>query len=223
MTQGPSLRSQRTPESTRTMGMTCRPVAALPALDAKSHLARSFPVHQTVSDCCCKEKLTTFDLDTFNRDTFDLERSTVNRQLTILNGPNLNLLGEREPGVYGRTSLPQIEDDLRAAFPDVAFSFFQANGAGALIDRLHRAHADEAGGVVINPGGLSHTSVALRDAVAAVVPPVVEVHLSNVHAREDFRRELVTAGACEGVIAGLGPRGYLLAVRYLMEHASTGA
>ena len=147
----------------------------------------------------------------------------MNRQLTILNGPNLNLLGEREPGVYGRTSLPQIEDDLRAAFPDVAFSFFQANGAGALIDRLHRAHADEAGGVVINPGGLSHTSVALRDAVAAVVPPVVEVHLSNVHAREDFRRELVTAGACEGLIAGLGPRGYLLAVRYLMEHASTGA
>jgi 3-dehydroquinate dehydratase-2 len=149
----------------------------------------------------------------------------VNVPLAILNGPNLNLLGEREPGVYGRTSLSGIEQELRAAFSDEAdFSFFQANGAGALIDRLHEAHADGAcAGVVINPGGLSHTSVALRDAVAAIAPPVVEVHLSNVHAREDFRHTLVTASACEGVVAGLGPHGYHLAIRHLLEHGSTGA
>ena len=137
-------------------------------------------------------------------------------KLTVLNGPNLNLLGEREPGVYGRQSLAEIEDGLRAAFSDVELSFFHASGAGALIDRLHQAHSGGAGGAVLNPGGLAHTSVALRDAVAAVDLPVVEVHLSNVHAREDFRQRLVVAGACEGVIAGLGPRGYHLAVRYLV-------
>lgn len=135
----------------------------------------------------------------------------------VLNGPNLNLLGERDPGAYGHQSLAEIENELRAAFPDVDFSFFQAQGAGALIDRLHQAHTDGAGGAVLNPGGLAHTSVALRDAVAAVAFPVVEVHLSNVHAREDFRRRLVVAGACAGVVAGLGPRGYHLAVRFLLE------
>jgi 3-dehydroquinate dehydratase-2 len=143
--------------------------------------------------------------------------------LTVLNGPNLNLLGGREPGTYGHATLAEIEENLRATFPEVDFAFFQASGAGALIDRLHAAHAGEAAGVVLNPGGLAHTSIALRDAAAAVALPVVEVHLSNVHAREDFRRRLVVAGACEGVVAGLGPRGYPLAVQHLVEHGSTGS
>ena len=144
-------------------------------------------------------------------------------RLLVLNGPNLNLLGEREPGVYGRQSLAEVEDGLRAAFPEVELSFFQSNHAGELIDRLHQAHADgDAGGAVLNPGGLAHTSVALRDAVAAVDVPVIEVHLSNVHAREDFRRRLVVAGACEGVVAGLGPHGYHLAVQYLLGKEGRG-
>ena len=140
-------------------------------------------------------------------------------KLPVLNGPNLNLLGTREPDVYGRVTLPGIEEGLADAFPEVDFSFFQSNHAGQLIDRLHQAHEENARGVVLNPGGLSHTSVALRDAVAAVSLPVVEVHLSNVHAREGFRHELVVAGASEGVIAGLGPRGYHLAVQFLVERA----
>jgi 3-dehydroquinate dehydratase-2 len=147
----------------------------------------------------------------------------MSRQLLVLNGPNLNLLGEREPGVYGRQSLADLEDNLRAAFPEVDFSFFQANGAGALIDRLHQAHATGVGGAVLNPGGLAHTSVALRAAAASVALPGVEVHLATGHAREDFRRRLVVAGACEGVVAGLGPRGYPLAVQHLVEHGSTGS
>jgi 3-dehydroquinate dehydratase-2 len=143
--------------------------------------------------------------------------------LTVLNGPNLNLLGGREPGTYGHATLAEIEENLRATFPEVDFAFFQASGAGALIDRLHAAHAGRAAGAVLNPGGLAHTSVALRDAVAAVALPVVEVHLSNVHAREDFRQRLVVAGSCEGVVAGLGPRGYSLAVRFLVESGSPRA
>lgn len=137
----------------------------------------------------------------------------------ILNGPNLNLLGARAPEVYGASTLAEIEEDVRTAFPDAAFSFFQSNHAGELIDRLHAAHSGGAGGVVLNPGGLAHTSVALRDAVEAIDPPVVEVHLSNVHAREDFRRRLVVAEASAGVIAGLGLAGYRLAVRFLLGRA----
>jgi 3-dehydroquinate dehydratase (EC 4.2.1.10) len=108
--------------------------------------------------------------------------------LLVLNGPNLNLLGTREPETYGTTTLADIQADLDAAFPEVTFRFEQENSEGALIDHLHAAHEDELDGVAFNPGGYTHTSVALRDAVAAIEPPVVEVHLSNVHAREDFRR-----------------------------------
>lgn len=135
----------------------------------------------------------------------------------VLNGPNLNLLGEREPEIYGRAGLSTIEDDLRAAFPEVAFTFFQSNHAGQLIDRLHAAHGEGVAGVIMNPGGLAHTSVALRDAVAGIQVPVVEVHLSNVHAREDFRHRLIVAGACAGVVAGMGRQGYRLAARFLLH------
>jgi 3-dehydroquinate dehydratase-2 len=137
--------------------------------------------------------------------------------LLVLNGPNLNLLGSREPDTYGSTSLDEIENNLETAFPRVDFSFRQANGEGALIDSLHTAHERGVEGVVFNPGGYTHTSVALRDAVAAIAPPVVEVHISNVHAREDFRRTSRIAPACVGQMSGFGPAGYHLAVRYLVE------
>lgn len=138
--------------------------------------------------------------------------------LLILNGPNLNLLGTREPDTYGTASLSTIEDRLDDAFPDVHFSFFQSNSEGALIDRLHDAHDADVDGVVFNPGGYTHTSVALRDAVAGIAPPVVEVHLSNVHAREDFRRTSRIAPACIGQISGFGATGYHLGVQALDEH-----
>lgn len=138
--------------------------------------------------------------------------------LLILNGPNLNLLGTREPDTYGTASLDTIETEIDRAFPDVAVRFRQANGEGALIDHLHAAHEQGVDGVVFNPGGYTHTSVALRDAVAAIEPPVVEVHLSNVHAREDFRRTSRIAPVCVGQLSGLGPAGYQLAVQYLLDH-----
>lgn len=136
--------------------------------------------------------------------------------LLVLNGPNLNLLGTREPATYGAGTLASLEAGLEAAFSDVQFAFFQSNHEGALIDRLHQAHRDEVDGVVFNPGGYTHTSVALRDAVAAITPPVVEVHLSNVHAREAFRHRSLIAGACVGQISGLGHLGYHLAVHYFL-------
>lgn len=136
--------------------------------------------------------------------------------LLVLNGPNLNLLGTREPEVYGAGTLADLEKELRQAFPDVTFDFAQSNHEGELIDRLHAAHAEEADGVVFNPGGYTHTSVALRDAVAAIDPPVVEVHLSNIHARESFRHTSRLAPVCAGQITGLGRMGYHLAVQYFV-------
>ncbi len=136
--------------------------------------------------------------------------------ILILNGPNLNLLGTREPETYGHATLADLEADLRAAFPGVTFAFFQSNHEGALIDRLHEAHHRGVDGVVFNPGGFSHTSVALGDAVAAIDPPVLYVHISNVHAREDFRRRSLLAPVCAGQITGLGLAGYHLAVRYFV-------
>ncbi|NBB74907.1 MAG: type II 3-dehydroquinate dehydratase [Bacteroidetes bacterium] len=139
--------------------------------------------------------------------------------LLVLNGPNLNLLGTREPATYGTATLATLEQDLRQAFPDVAFTFVQSNHEGELIDRLHAAHEEAVSGVVFNPGGYTHTSVALHDAVAAIDPPVVEVHLSNIHAREAFRHTSRVAPACAGQIAGLGPAGYHLAVQYFVGSA----
>lgn len=138
--------------------------------------------------------------------------------ILVLNGPNLNLLGLREPDVYGHASLA----DLEAACADTAAELGssvqcrQSNYEGQLIDWLHGAVEDGFAGVVLNPGGFSHTSVALRDAIAGITLPVLEVHLSNVHAREAFRHASVTAGACVGVIAGLGFDGYRLAIRNLV-------
>ncbi len=137
--------------------------------------------------------------------------------LLILNGPNLNLLGTREPETYGHATLADLETNLRAVFANVTFDFFQNNHEGALIERLHQAHHHAIDGIVFNPGGFTHTSVALRDAIAAIDPPVVEVHLSNVQAREDFRRHSLLAPVCVGQISGLGPASYHLAVRYFVD------
>ena len=139
--------------------------------------------------------------------------------LLVVNGPNLNLLGEREPEVYGAATLDEIIGDLAAygAERGAAVEHFQSNVEGELVDALHRARGS-ADGIVLNPGAFSHYSIALRDAIAAIDLPVVEAHLSNVHAREDFRRTSVLAPVCLGVIAGFGAASYRLAVDALVGH-----
>jgi 3-dehydroquinate dehydratase-2 len=136
--------------------------------------------------------------------------------ILLVNGPNLNLLGEREPEVYGRTTLREIEDMVRVACEGwkVQVTAFQSNHEGQIIDFIQE-HRKRARGIVVNPGALTHTSIALHDCLKAVGLPAIEVHLSNVHAREEFRRTSVVAAACRGQISGLGPRGYLLAAEWL--------
>ncbi len=140
-------------------------------------------------------------------------------RILVLNGPNLNLLGIREPEVYGPTSLDDIVAGLVARAEAVGASVYhvQSNSEGALVDALHQArtHAD---GVVFNPGAYTHTSVALRDAISAIGLPVIETHLSNVHAREEFRRTSLLSAVCLGVIGGFGPHSYTLALDALIEH-----
>jgi 3-dehydroquinate dehydratase-2 len=138
-------------------------------------------------------------------------------RILVISGPNLNLLGRREPGMYGAVTLQDIHARLerRAQELRCAVEPFQSNHEGALIDFLH-AHIDDAGGAILNPGGLTHTSVALHDAVKAMPFPVIEVHLSNVHAREEFRRRSLIAPATRGQIIGLGWYGYLAALEALV-------
>lgn len=139
--------------------------------------------------------------------------------LLLCNGPNLNLLGTREPEVYGAATLADVVAAVRdhVADRDVEVRDVQSNHEGEVIDAIHEAR-DWADGILINPGGWTHTSVALRDAISASGLPAVEVHLSNVHAREAFRHTSVTAGACVGVVAGFGTDSYLLGVDALLGH-----
>ncbi len=140
-------------------------------------------------------------------------------KILVLHGPNLNLLGQREPQVYGRVTLAEINTALQslAAERGAVLRILQANGEGALIDILHQAMG-WADGVLINPGGYAHTSVALRDAIAAVGLPTVEVHLSNIYAREPFRRRSLIAPVCVGFIGGFGWRSYLLGLVALLDY-----
>jgi 3-dehydroquinate dehydratase-2 len=141
--------------------------------------------------------------------------------LLVLHGPNLNLLGLREPDVYGRTTLAEIDDDLRrvGAAAGATVDTFQSNHEGALIDRVHAARTDGTQAIVINPGGFTHTSVALRDALAGVALPFIEVHLSNIHRREPFRHHSYFSDLAVGVICGLGASGYRLALEAALRLA----
>jgi 3-dehydroquinate dehydratase-2 len=136
--------------------------------------------------------------------------------ILILNGPNLNMLGVREPGIYGENSLLSLITDLKTTFSDVVISHHQSNVEGELIS-LIQDFGMRYDGIVFNPGGFSHTSVAIRDAVSSVSARVIEVHISNIHAREEFRRITIVGGACEAVISGFGVRGYQIAVEHLIK------
>lgn len=136
-------------------------------------------------------------------------------KIAIINGPNLNLLGKRETDIYGNKPFEEYFDELKSKFPSVEFQYYQSNVEGELISELQRV-GFEVDGIVLNPGGYTHTSVALGDAIAAIKAPVVEVHISNVHAREDFRKLSHVSGKAVGSIFGLGLKGYELAVSFLV-------
>lgn len=142
------------------------------------------------------------------------------KHILLLNGPNLNLLGLREPDTYGNTTLADIERlaALQAAERGVGFACFQSNHEGALIDRIHAARIEGVTAIVINPGGLTHTSVSLRDALAGIAIPFVEVHISNIHRRESFRHRSYLSAIAAGVICGLGADGYPAAIDFAIKN-----
>ena len=136
--------------------------------------------------------------------------------IAIINGPNLNLLGKREPEVYGKETFETFLENLIEMFPNVQFKYFQSNVEGELVNAIQE-YGFTTDGIILNPAGYTHTSVAIGDAVAAVVSVVVEVHISNIFAREEFRKHSHVSAKCAGVVSGLGLKGYELAVRYLID------
>lgn len=137
-------------------------------------------------------------------------------KILIINGPNLNRLGTREPQIYGTLTDKDIVDGLRSRFADTDIDYFQSNHEGAIVDRLHEADG-KYDGIVLNAAAYSHTSVAILDAILAIETPVVEVHMSNIYARETFRRQFVIAAACKGMICGFGADSYRLAIESLRQ------
>lgn len=140
----------------------------------------------------------------------------MSQKIAIINGPNLNLLGKREPGIYGNKSFEEYFEKLKADHPDLILTYFQSNVEGELVNYLHQVGFDY-DGVLLNAGGYTHTSVAIRDAIAAIKAPVVEIHISNVFAREDFRHISMIAPKCVGSIVGLGLQGYELGLFYFLK------
>ncbi len=136
--------------------------------------------------------------------------------IAIINGPNLNLLGKREVDIYGNLPFEEYLRHLEKKHPHISFSYFQSNVEGELINELQRV-GFSVDGIILNPGGYTHTSVAIGDAIAAITAPVVEVHISNIHAREEFRKLSHVSAKAKGTIAGLGMKGYELALRYFLE------
>ncbi|MBP3193450.1 type II 3-dehydroquinate dehydratase [Natronogracilivirga saccharolytica] len=141
--------------------------------------------------------------------------------ILILHGPNLNMLGHREKKHYGSGGQDDLMDLLVETFPEVTFNLFQSNNEGELIDRIHAARDESIDGIIVNFGGLTHTSVSLRDALTLLPQDKIEVHLSNIHARESFRHTSLTGGVCRGMISGFGFSGYVMAVRALLENRET--
>lgn len=137
-------------------------------------------------------------------------------KIQIINGPNINLLGKREPGIYGAESFEHYYERLKQRYTDVKFSYYQSNIEGELINKIHEVGFD-IDGIVLNAGAYTHTSIALQDAIRAVTSPVIEVHISNVHQREEFRHKSMISCACKGVICGFGLDSYRLAVEALRE------
>lgn len=142
-------------------------------------------------------------------------------RILIINGPNLNLLGKREPEIYGTNTFEDFLTQLIQKFPSISLEYFQSNVEGELINKLHdygfKNAKSPVDGIIFNPGGYSHTSVALADAIAAIEIPVIEVHISNVHAREDFRQQLLTARSAKGIISGFGLNSYTMAIEVFIE------
>lgn len=139
----------------------------------------------------------------------------MSMKIAIINGPNLNLLGKREPGIYGSTSFEQFFEQLKKKYAQIDLEYFQSNVEGELINELQRVGFDH-DGIILNPGGYTHTSVAIGDTLAAITTPVIEVHISNVHAREDFRKLSYVSGKSAGSIIGLGLKGYELAIEWFL-------
>lgn len=137
-------------------------------------------------------------------------------KIAIINGPNLNLLGKREPEVYGNQNFDQYFKALQVRFPEIELAYYQNNVEGELINKIQE-YGFEYGGIILNPGGYTHTSVAIGDAIAAITAPVIEVHISNVAAREEFRRISHVSAKCKGTISGLGLKGYELAILSLVN------
>ena len=140
----------------------------------------------------------------------------MNRRIEIINGPNLNLTGVRQPEIYGTVTMEQMVAGLRERFPQAEIGYYQSNVEGEIINRLHEV-GFSADGIVLNAGGYSHTSVAIHDAIAAITSPVIEVHISNIYAREEYRRHSLLSDVCRGVVCGLGLEGYRFAVESFLN------